>query len=387
VLTVVTAVAVSTIYLPQPLLTDLAASLGASTASAGAIATAVQIGYAMGIFLLVPLADRWQPRRQIPGQLVALAVALAGTAFLPGVAGVAAGFAVVGLVANVPQLVISIAGRLAPPERRRSTTAVLISGLTIGVFAGRVIAGLLGGPLGWRAVCLIFAAVVLVSAPVVRAVLPRHVQPMHTDSYGRMLRTTVRRLATSRPLLGSAVLQLLAFAVFNSVWTAVVLHLTGAPFHWSVPKAGLFGLVGVAASLVPLATARWVAGWSPARTSGIAVVVLVAAVGTMLVDSGRLWLFGLSVFALTWGMQVLQSVTQHRAISANPDGAAQANTMYMVFVFLGGSLGAVLGPVAFTHGGMARVATVGLGFLAVLVVAWLVAIGRPALTERRAARR
>ena len=50
-------VAVGNLYLAQPLLDLIARDLGASTASAGWLVTATQIGYAAGILLVVPLGD------------------------------------------------------------------------------------------------------------------------------------------------------------------------------------------------------------------------------------------------------------------------------------------------------------------------------------------
>ena len=64
-------IAVSIIYLPQALLTAMAASFGISPLVTGAVATTVQIGYAIGIFLFVPLADRVHPRRHITIQSAA----------------------------------------------------------------------------------------------------------------------------------------------------------------------------------------------------------------------------------------------------------------------------------------------------------------------------
>lgn len=52
VLATTTGVAVSTIHLAQPLLTDVTRQLGTSTARASTIATAVQLGCAAGILLL-----------------------------------------------------------------------------------------------------------------------------------------------------------------------------------------------------------------------------------------------------------------------------------------------------------------------------------------------
>ena len=389
VLAVTVAIAVAVVYLPQPLLTDLATSLGVSSSQAGLVATAVQVGYAMGIFLLVPLADRVQPRRQVPLELLLLSAALASAAMLSGLAAVATGFLAVGLVANVPQLLIAVAGRFTPADRRHTTTIVLVSALTVGIFGGRVVGGVLDAALGWRGVLLVFAAAVLLVAPAVRAVLPTHVEPVHGHTDGRMLAGTVRRLRTSRPLLEAAAQQFLAFAVFNSIWTAVVLHLTGPLFGWSVRQAALFGLVGVAAALLPLVTGRQTARWPAARVGGVAVAVLAAATASLLLDARVVWLFGLSMAAITWATLVLQFTNQHSAMAANPDGAAQANTVFMVCVFLGGSVGAVAGPVAFARGGMTDVALFALG-AAVLLVAVSTAVSssrRRAAASRSGARR
>src|SRR5690349_18372130 len=58
--------AVGNLYWAQPLLDFIAQDLHASTAAAGWLVTATQIGYATGILLLVPLGDVRDRRRLIP---------------------------------------------------------------------------------------------------------------------------------------------------------------------------------------------------------------------------------------------------------------------------------------------------------------------------------
>jgi predicted MFS family arabinose efflux permease len=371
VLATVTAVAVSTIYLPQPLLTDFISQLGASTAGASSIATAVQLGYALGIFLLVPLGDHVQPRSQISLQMVLLAAGLVATAALPGTRSIAAGFFVVGLVANIAQLIIPTAARLAPADAKHSTTSALVGSLLIGIFGGRIVAGLLGSVLGWRGVLLLFALLVLVCLPLVRRVIPRDMPVADRVAYHRVLLSTLRRMGTSRVLLQSAVIQLFGFAAFNAVWTVMVLHLTGPAVRWSVAEAGAFGLVGLAAGVASLVSARAVQRLGSVRTVTISVVVLLASLVTVAVDNRFVWLFAPSVFLFTWANQLLQSANQGRVLMANPGGAAQANTMFMTAVFLGGSLGAALGPVAFERHGMTGVAELGVVLAAVAGLTWL----------------
>lgn len=171
------AVGVSVIYLPQTLLTDLAANLGVSAGTASVVATTVQTGYAVGIFFLVPLSDRVQPRRQVTVQLVALAIAMLVAAVSPEIVRVTVGFFAVGFVANIAQLIIPTAGRLAPAGRRGAATGALVGAVGVGIFGGRILASLLVGALGWRWVVVVFAGLVLATVPFARRGIARRAGP------------------------------------------------------------------------------------------------------------------------------------------------------------------------------------------------------------------
>src|ERR1700694_5804544 len=71
-----TGTAVSAIYLNQPLLSTLAKSLNASHETVGLISTLTQVGYGLGILLIVPLGDILPRKRLVTGKLALLAVAL-----------------------------------------------------------------------------------------------------------------------------------------------------------------------------------------------------------------------------------------------------------------------------------------------------------------------
>ena len=58
--------AVGNLYWAQPLLQVIGGDLGVSTGTAGTLVTFTQIGYALGIVLIVPLADVANRRRLIP---------------------------------------------------------------------------------------------------------------------------------------------------------------------------------------------------------------------------------------------------------------------------------------------------------------------------------
>src|SRR5258708_19366397 len=52
------------IYYNQPMLADIVRDLG-SPAAAGVVPTVTQVGYALGLLLLSPLADRFDPKTLI----------------------------------------------------------------------------------------------------------------------------------------------------------------------------------------------------------------------------------------------------------------------------------------------------------------------------------
>ena len=58
--------AVGNLYWAQPLLVDISTSLHFSTAVAGFLVTMTQVGYGIGILLIVPLGDTLNRRRMIP---------------------------------------------------------------------------------------------------------------------------------------------------------------------------------------------------------------------------------------------------------------------------------------------------------------------------------
>jgi predicted MFS family arabinose efflux permease len=383
VLSIAAAVAVSVIYLPQSLLTRIADDLGVEPGVASIVATAVQVGYAVGIFFLVPLADRIQPRRQLTVQVSILAAALLVSAVLPDIASVAVGFLIVGLVANIAQLVIPTAGALAPEHKKGTTTSALVGALLIGIFGGRVLSSVLVGIVGWRWVVAIFAVLVILTLPFLRRALAGDIVLSGAGtSYGALLRSTLAQARTNRILVNSSAIQFFVFATFNSVWTVVVLHLTAAPFSWSVLQAGLFGLVGLAAGIATPFSGRLIDRIGATKATGMFFAVLLVATAAIVVDSGTVWLFGLTVFVLTWANQSIQSANQTRVLTTARSGAAQANTLFMVGVFLGGSAGAFLGPIAYAAGGMPRVAVQAVVFVLIAIVIWALP---QAVVRRRAA--
>lgn len=353
------------------MLTEMAVELGVPNAAASIVASAVQIGYAVGMFFLIPLADSIHPRRQITIESVLLVAALLLSAVMPEIIGVVLSFFIVGLVANIGQIILPTANKLAPAGKTGATTGALVGTILIGIFGGRLLASVLVDVVGWRWVVVLFAVLVLATIPLSRWVLnvPVPLSSTHVR-YGALLLATIRRVKTSPILVQSTAIQFFVFASFNSLWTVMVLHLTGPVYGWSVAGAGFFGLVGLAAGLVTPLLARLIDRFGPVAVAGVLLGVMLVASLAVAIDSDQIVLFGITMFVATLSNQLIQSANQTRALAANRDGAAQANTLFMVGMFAGGSTGVLLGPIMFGIGGMPAVALEVAVLLAFALLIW-----------------
>ncbi|MFI1867222.1 MFS transporter [Streptomyces jumonjinensis] len=120
------AVTVANIYFPQPLLEAIAHSLEVSEDTAGLIASAAQIGYAVGILLIVPLADAVDVRRLSTVLLTLTCGGLLVAAIAPNPATLAVATLAVSTTTVLPQIIMPVVASLAGPRE------------AVGAFAARL---------------------------------------------------------------------------------------------------------------------------------------------------------------------------------------------------------------------------------------------------------
>src|SRR3954471_6045342 len=157
--------AVGNLYWAQPLLSVIAADLGVSTGTAGSLVTLTQIGYAVGIVLIVPLGDVANRRRLIPLMLGLSAIALVACAVAPSFIALLVAVAVLGLTTVAGQIVIPLAGDLASDSSRGRVVGTVMTGFLAGTIVSRTLSGLVAQLAGWRAI-YVLAAVVMVALAV-----------------------------------------------------------------------------------------------------------------------------------------------------------------------------------------------------------------------------
>ncbi|MFG1885754.1 MFS transporter [Micromonospora sp. NPDC049102] len=125
-LSVAAGAAIANLYWVQPLLSFIAEDLDAPTATAGWLVTATQIGYAVGVLLLVPLGDILDRRRFVPVMFLASAVALLLCALAPSIGVLLVALGVLGVTTISGQVLTPLAGDLAGDAHRGRIVGVVI---------------------------------------------------------------------------------------------------------------------------------------------------------------------------------------------------------------------------------------------------------------------
>src|ERR1700734_2316562 len=150
VMAIACGVAAANIYYNQPMLGIMEAAFPGQLSVIWLVPTATQLGFAAGLLLLVPLGDRFERRRLILIQFVALALSLAPPALAPDAWSLVVASALVGVTSSVAQQIVPFASELAEPGRRGATIGTVMSGLLCGILFGRALAGAVGDHHGWR---------------------------------------------------------------------------------------------------------------------------------------------------------------------------------------------------------------------------------------------
>lgn len=369
------------LYYLQPLLHEVASDFHISTAAAGLVVSITQVGYLIGLALVVPLGDFVNRRALVGGLLVVSCAALAVAAFSPSYAVLMIMVFAVGISASAAQIVVPWAAAVAAPGERGAIVGTVMSGLLVGILFSRVFSGLVAQLGGWRTVLVVAAVVQLAMAAAVWWFAPRTPVSAASTSYPRVLWSILTLIRSEKVLRHRMLLGGLNMAAFSGMWTAIAFLLAGAhgsEYHFSDAVIGLFGLAGVAGALAAPRVGK-LADRGYLRHTQYAVWV-VELVGWALLYWGAHQVIVLIVALLVFdfGVQGVQIANQAAVYSLDDEARSRLTTAYMVAYFAGGVLGSAFGGWAYQTGGWALVCATGAATAIAGIVLWAVF----AITER-----
>jgi predicted MFS family arabinose efflux permease len=370
--------AVANVYFAQPLLVTLGRDFSIGTATVGAIVTLTQVGYGLGLFFLVPLGDLLDRRRLVVTQLLLLAAALTAVGTAGNAALLLVGLTSVGLLAVVTQTLVAFAASLAAPEERGKVVGLVTSGVVTGILFARSVSGLLADLAGWRSVYLCSAALTGLLALTLHRLLPsRNKTAPRAVGYGQLLRSTVQLFARERLLRVRALLALLIFAAFSTLWSSVALPLSAPPLSLSHTAIGAFGLAGAAGALAATGAGRLNDRGHSRRTTGIGLALLTVSWLPLAFTRHSLWALAVGVIVLDLAVQAVHVTNQTLIYALHPEAGSRLIGGYMVFYSIGSASGAVAATTLYAAAGWTAVCALGAGISLLAFLLWAALPERP----------
>ena len=349
---------VANLYYNQPLLEMICRETGISQVQANLITVITQIGYALGLLFVVPLADMVSVRRIVVvgmsvAALSALTIACADSVWLLWGASLT-----LGMSSIMPQLFIPMATLYSRPENKTRNMGYVASGLITGIVSARAVSGYVGDWLGWRSMFFIVAFLMLVGLLVSLRMMPQ-VTLTFKGTY-RQLMHTVGSIFMSHPRIRLYSLRpAMSFASMMSIWSCMAFHLAGSPFHAGSDAVGMLALCGVVGAIAASGAGRYVPRVGIFRMSVIGGCL-------QLMAWAAAWMFGdtyvgliLAIILADIGAQCLQVSNQSGSLQQLPQATNRVNTIFMTTFFIGGSLGTFCSGLGWSMAGWLGVCFVG----------------------------
>lgn len=406
---------VANLYYNQAILNRIAETFDVTFEKASSVATLMQAGYAGGLLLICPLGDIF-PRRPFILALVAFTATLVSTPPPPSLPPIPSPLYnpispnphppnhtltnpplyvsqwlalclttslplfltisfLTGFTTVTPQLMLPLVGDLAPPHRRASCLAVVVSGLSLGVLVARLLSGVLAAyTADWRGVYWFGLGVQWLVWGGLWLWLPDYPSKnpdggngigggggaggwgwwwLLLKRYPGMLVGIGRLLVTEPLLLQVAVVAFLLSAVFTSFWTTLSFLLASPPFEYGSMVIGLFGLIGIVVILAAPVYSRLVIDKVVPLASailGLSVELGGVVVGTF---TGTFHVAGpvIQAVAIDLGGQFTQIGNRAAVYDIQPLARNRVNTAYMVAAFSGQLTGTAVGNRLYAQGG------------------------------------
>jgi predicted MFS family arabinose efflux permease len=276
---------------------------------------------------------------------------------------------------------IAYIGEEWPPGQTAAAAGMYTSGASLGGLSGRLVTGVLTDLIGWRETFAILAALTLASAVLVALMLPRERNFVRSEGLAASARQMLGHFRNSQ-LVATYAVGFGTLFNFIATFTFSAFLLAAPPYNFTPTGLGAIFLVYLVGSVLAPGV-----GWAISRYGRrlFAIGIIAAWSGGVLLtlaSAAAVIIAGLAVCAGA-GL-VMQAVSTGYVAASAERGASSAVGLYVSAFYIGGSIGAVLGGLAWTLGRWPACVMLVLAMLAVMAaVVWTVwTPGRPVAPPR-----
>lgn len=335
----------------------------------GMVPSLNQIALALGIFLLLPLGDRFSNRKLVTifasFQVAMLGImAFASQYWLFVVASSLLGFFTI-----APYLIPAYVSRRVPVTRLGHSNAILTTGVIFGILVARAGAGVVAEMIGWRSVYIIAAALMLA----VSILLFFRMEDRDTrqdngpkQNYFALIFSVFPMMRVYPEILLSGAIQGLGFGSFLAVWMGIGLHLTSPEMGYGTDTVGYLAILTIFNLAVTPRLGRWADRTGPRRARLIIAAIQVFGVVIYSFVGHSLWLMIIPILITNTGGPIIDVSNRMTFLKENPNVRTRLMTIYIVMMFIGGGIASWAGTAAYDFGGWHGTSFLALGLTGLL---------------------
>lgn len=367
-------------YYIHPIISLVADAFDVGPAMIGLVPAANQLALAVGIFLLLPLGDRYSNRTLtavfVTGQFISIALMAVATDFRLFLIG----STFLGFMTIAPYLIPAYASKRVDGTELGKVTAILTTGVIAGILLARAGAGVIAEYFGWRTVYYIATVLMLAVTVTLPFAMDRREQSADAKKpipYARLIWSMVPLVGRYPEILLTGLIQALNFGIFISIWLGLGLHLTSPEMGYGVDIVGYLALFAV----VNLVTTPRFGAWADrigARKARLYVAIFQFCGVCLFVPFGyNIWLLMIPILVTNIGGPVIDVTGRMTFLNEAPAVRTRLMTIYIVFMFVGAGLASWAGTSAYGVWGW-----MGNGVLALCMSAILLALAITAARQK-----
>ncbi len=336
------------VYSIQAILPVLVTDFAATEVQAGMVVGATVLAIAIMSPFLGMLSDAIGRKIFIVGALLFLVIPTALIAQSPTLGWLGLWRFMQGL--SVPGITVVAIAYIGEEFEGRAVTELMsfyVSGAVLGGFMGRFILGHLEEFIGWRHAYYVMAGMTIVGAVWVAKALPQSRSFTANPNFRSAIQTLGAHL-TDRYVVTACLLGACVLFSLVGCFTFINLHLANTPYELSTGQlANIFAVYLIGVVITPLTTSL-LNRFGSARTIQVAVVV--SMLGVLLTLMAPLWIIVTGLAVMSSGVFVTQAATISYIAVNVKKGRSLASGLYYMGYYAGGTIGAWLCGIAYTHG-------------------------------------
>jgi predicted MFS family arabinose efflux permease len=333
--------AVGNLYFVQPLLARISQDLGTSTIHNGWLVTSVQLGYAFGIILLLPLGDVLNRKKFVPVMMTLAGLGQLAISFAPNFTTVAIAFLVVGFTTISGQVLVPLTSELSDDSNRGSNSGLIVSGMIIGILAARTISGSLSDIIGWHGTFAVIGGANIALALALYAKIPQ-LDIVEKVPYPKLV-TGIFSLWKKNPwVLRIMLINAMGMMLFSALWTSITFFLSAKPYSFTTTQIGLLGLVGIVGAIGARFTGKLIDSGRGDKYAQIALGVAAVAMAIGSLAPVSLVFMGVMLLMREFAGQTVAINNQTQLIAMFPHARSRVNAGYVSINFLGQAAGSAI---------------------------------------------